>query len=144
MPPRDMVSHWKGVMWIGTNICMPLRSLWGNFEFQEKGTNGCSKVFSRQHEYAKHPRNVTSHVNFPRKFREKIWPVPEKSKNVAKTTKIDSYNTQFRDFSGPSSEHHKMPARDMRGHRKELCGLKRIYGCVYVHCEVILGLTRNE
>ena len=31
-------------------------------------------------------------------FREKIWPGPEKSKNVPKTAKIEGYNTRFRTF----------------------------------------------
>ena len=29
-------------------------------------------------------------------------------------------------------------------HGKESCGLERICGCLYVHCEIILGFTRNE
>ena len=28
-------------------------------------------------------------------FREKIWPRPQKSKNVTKTIKIESYNTRL-------------------------------------------------
>ena len=31
MPPRDMGGHYKGVMWLGTNMWMPLRSFRGKF-----------------------------------------------------------------------------------------------------------------
>ena len=34
-------------------------------------------------------------------FREKIRSDPKKSKNVAKTTKIEGYNTHFRTFPRP-------------------------------------------
>ena len=36
MHPRDMGGHWKEVMWLGTNMWMPLDSLRGNFGFHEK------------------------------------------------------------------------------------------------------------
>ena len=36
MSPRDMGSHQKGVMRLGTNMWMPLRSFRGNFGFHEK------------------------------------------------------------------------------------------------------------
>ena len=66
MPPRDMGGHLKGVMWLGTNIWMPLHSLRGNFGFHEKWTNKCSKAFRGNTNGIKQPRNVTSQVNFPR------------------------------------------------------------------------------
>ena len=36
MPPRDMGGNWKGVMWLGTNIWMLLRTFRENFGFHEK------------------------------------------------------------------------------------------------------------
>ena len=36
MPPREMGGHLKGVMWLGKNIWMHLRSLRDNFWFHEK------------------------------------------------------------------------------------------------------------
>ena len=36
MPPRDLGGHWKRVMWLGTNMWMPLCSFRGNFGFHEK------------------------------------------------------------------------------------------------------------
>ena len=36
MPPRAIGGHWKGVMWLGINIWMSLRSFRGNFRFHEK------------------------------------------------------------------------------------------------------------
>ena len=36
MPLRDMGGHWKGVMWLGTNMWMPLYSFRGNFWFHAK------------------------------------------------------------------------------------------------------------
>ena len=64
---------------------------------------GCSKAFSRQQKYAKHPCNVTSHIgfNFVWMFREEIWSGPKKSKNVPKTAKIEGYNSRFRTFPWP-------------------------------------------
>ena len=46
--------------------------------------------------------NTTLQVTlaFQGTFREKIWPGPEKSRNVPKTTKIEGYNTRFRTFPG--------------------------------------------
>ena len=43
-----MGVHWKGVMWFGTNIWMPLRSLRDDFVFHEKRTNGVFRGFARQ------------------------------------------------------------------------------------------------
>ena len=47
--------------------------------------------------------HATSQVtsDFLGTFRKKIWPGPEKSKNVAETAKIEGYNTRFRTFPGP-------------------------------------------
>ena len=36
IPHRDMGGHWKWVMWIGTNMWMPLCSFRDNFGFHEK------------------------------------------------------------------------------------------------------------
>ena len=38
IPPRDMGGHWKGVMWLRTNMWMHLRSFQGNLGFHEKYT----------------------------------------------------------------------------------------------------------
>ena len=35
MPPRDMGSHWKGVMWLGTNMWMFLYSFNGDLGIHE-------------------------------------------------------------------------------------------------------------
>ena len=45
---RGMGGLWKGVMWLGTNIWMPLCSFQCNFRFHEKWTNGVFRCFSRQ------------------------------------------------------------------------------------------------
>ena len=47
MPPRDMGGYWKGVMWLGTNMWMPLRSFWGKFGFHEEWINWVFRGFSR-------------------------------------------------------------------------------------------------
>ena len=50
-------------------------------------------------------------------FREKIWPGPVKYKNVPKITKIEGYNTRFRNF--PRSEI-RMPRDASQGHGRSL------------------------
>ena len=62
MLPRDLGDHWKEVMWLGTNMWMPLRSFRGNFGFHEKWTNGVLEAFRGNGNGAKHPDYVTSHV----------------------------------------------------------------------------------
>ena len=58
-------------------------------------------------------------LDFQGTFREKIWPSPEKSKNVPKTAEIEGYIIHgFWISRGPCSERHVMPSRDMGGHRK--------------------------
>ena len=44
-------GHWKGVMWLGTNMWMPLLSFRDSFRFHEKWTNGVFRGFSRQHKW---------------------------------------------------------------------------------------------
>ena len=91
------------VMWLGTKMWMPLRSFRCSFRFREKWTNGDLEAFRGNKNGAKHPRNFISHVGVPRNVsREKIWPGPEKSKNIPKTTEIEGYNTHFRSFPGPT------------------------------------------
>ena len=41
MPPRDMVGHWKRVMWLGTKMWMPLRLFRGNLGFTRNEQIGC-------------------------------------------------------------------------------------------------------
>ena len=55
MPRKDMGGHWKGVMWLGTNMWMLLRSFRGNFGFYEKSTNGVFRGFSREHKWCQTP-----------------------------------------------------------------------------------------
>ena len=45
---RNMVGHWKEVMWLGTNIWMSLCSFRVNFRFHEIRKNGVLRGFSRQ------------------------------------------------------------------------------------------------
>ena len=65
MPSSDIEGHWKGVMWLGTNIWISLRSVRGNFEFDEKWTNGVLRDFSRQHKLCQAPVQREIHANFP-------------------------------------------------------------------------------
>ena len=58
----------------------------------------CSIAFRGNANGAKYPRNVTSHVGFPRNVSGEILTSPKKSKSVLKTTKIEGYNTRFRTF----------------------------------------------
>ena len=99
---RTMGGHWNVVMWLGTNMWMPLRSFQGNFGFHEKWTNEVFKSFSRQHKLCQSTRprlQVTS--AFIRTFWEKIWPGPKNSKNIPKTVKIEGYNKRFWSFLRP-------------------------------------------
>nr|ACY01935.1 hypothetical protein [Beta vulgaris] len=41
MPPRDVGGHWKGVMWLGTNMWMPLRSFRDKFGWEVIGKESC-------------------------------------------------------------------------------------------------------
>ena len=45
MPPKGMGGHWKGVIWLGTNMWMPLRLFQGNFAFHDKWTNEVFRGF---------------------------------------------------------------------------------------------------
>ena len=101
--PRDASEghgvHWKWVMWLGTNIWMPLCSFRGNFRFHVKWTNGVFRGFSRQHKWCQETeQRYKSRSAILGTFQEKIWPGPEMSKNVPKTAKIEGYNTRFRTF----------------------------------------------
>ena len=108
MPPRTMGGHWKGVIWVGTNIWMPLRSFQGYFGFHEKWINEVvSKGFPGQCKWCQ------AHAQFCKSRQHS-----KNSKNVAKTAKIEGYNTCFRTFLGPGSEHYGMPPSEMRGHWK--------------------------
>ena len=67
-------------------------------------------------------------------FHEKIWPCPDKSKNVPKTAKIEGNNTRFLEFSGartPNATRCLLGTSEVIG--KQSCGLERICGCLYVH-----------
>ena len=101
--------------------------------------------FSRQHKWSQTPvqRHKYRSVILGT-FREKIWSGPEKSKNDLKKPKLKVIIHAFRLSWGPNSERHGKPPRDMEVIGNDSCDLERIYGCLYVHCEVILGFTRNE
>ena len=94
MPPRDMQGHWKWVMWLETNIWMCLHLFWGNFGFHKIKMKkwGVQRLFETMQMMSS--TRATSQVTstFLSMFREKIWPVPHKSKNVTKTTKIEGYS----------------------------------------------------
>ena len=65
--PWDTGGHWKWVIWLGTNIWMPLRSFEGNFRFHEKWTNGgIQRLFEARQMVPSTQCNVTSHVGIPR------------------------------------------------------------------------------
>ena len=119
-PRRGMGGLWKGVMWLGTNMWMPLCSFQCNFWFHEKWTNGVFRGFSRQCKFRQPPverYKITS--AFERTFREKIWPGPAEVKKMSqKQPKLKIIIHAFGFSRGPSSEHHRMPPRGMRGHCK--------------------------
>ena len=98
---------------------MPLCSFRVNFGFHEKWTNEVFSGFSRQYNWCQTTvQRYKSRSAILGTFWEKIWPGPEKSKNVPKTAKIEGYNTRFRTFLGSRSERHEMPPKDMWGHWK--------------------------
>ena len=77
-------------------------------------------------------------------FQKKIWPAPEKSKNVPKTAN-EGYKYTLLYFSvarDPDGMGCLLGTWDVIG--KESNDLERIYGCIYVHFEAILGFTRNK
>ena len=49
----------------------------------------CLEAFRGNTNGAKHPHNVTSHVDIPRNVSGENMTSPEKSKNVSKTAKIE-------------------------------------------------------
>ena len=51
MRPRDMGGHCKGVMGLGTNLCVPLCSFHDNLGFHEKWTYEVFGGFFRQHKW---------------------------------------------------------------------------------------------
>ena len=62
---------------------------------------GCSKDFRDNANGAKHLFNVTSHVGTPKNVSgQNMTRSGENKKNVAKTAKIEGYNTSFRTFPG--------------------------------------------
>ena len=72
IPPRNMVRHRKGVMWLGMNMWVPLCSFRGNLGFTRNEQMWCYRLFEAMQIV---PRNhatlqVTSVVL--RIFREKI------------------------------------------------------------------------
>ena len=59
MPPRAMGAHWKGVIWLGTNRWMPLRSFHDNFGFHKKLTYGVLRGFSKLHKWCQTPEQYS-------------------------------------------------------------------------------------
>ena len=89
---------------------------------------------------AKHPSNVKSHVGLPRNVIGENMTSPKKTKNVPKTLKIKGFGLS----RGPSSKRHGIPPRTIGGHWKGvICGLERIYGCLFVHFDAILGFDEK-
>ena len=62
---------------------------------------GCLEALLGNTNGAKHPRNVTSHVGYPKNASGEIMTRPENVENVSKTAKIKGYNTRFRTFPWP-------------------------------------------
>ena len=79
-------------------------------------------------------------------FREKIWPSPNESKNVSKTAKIECYDTRFHTFPRPEihTAQGAFYGHGMSLKMSQVAWNEYMYGCIYVHLEAILGLTRNE
>ena len=69
--------------------------------FHEKRANGVLEAFRGNANCAQDLHNVTNHVGSPRNISGENMTRPEKSKNVPKPAKINSYNTRFRTFQGP-------------------------------------------
>ena len=44
MPPRNMSCHWKGVMWLGTNMWIPLCHFEKILGYTKNEQMGCSEV----------------------------------------------------------------------------------------------------
>ena len=98
IPPRAIRGHCKGVMWFGTNIWMHLRSVRGNFGFTRNEQMWCSEAFRGNTNGVKHPRNVTSHVGLPKNGSGENMTRLGEVQKCLKTTKIECYNTRFRNF----------------------------------------------
>ena len=80
---------------------------------------GGLKAFRGNTNGAKHPRNVTSHVKFPRNVWEENMTSPEEvQKRPKKQPKLKVIIHAFGISRGPSSERHGMPPKAMGGHRK--------------------------
>nr|ABD83275.1 Fgenesh protein 14 [Beta vulgaris] len=98
---------------------------------------GCSEAFQGNANGAKYPRDVTSHVGFPKNVsRENMARLGElKLKVIIHAFKLSRGRA-------PNAIGGLIRIWEVIG--KESCGLERIYGWIHVHFEAILGFTRNE
>ena len=115
-----MGGYWKWVMWLRTNMWMSLRSFRGEFWVsREMNKWRVQGLFEEMRMVPSTGATLQVTSAFLGAFREKIWPGPEKSRNLPKTTKIEGYIIHAFGLSrGPTSECHGMPSRDMGGHSK--------------------------
>ena len=121
---RDMGDHWKGVMWLSTNMWIPFGSFRGNFGFYEYETNWVLRSFSRQCKWGRAAAQSYescrySYECFGRKFNQ----AQESSKMSRKQPKLKVIIHAFGLSRGPSSEHYEMPPRDMWGDWKRVTWL---------------------
>ena len=98
--PGAIRGHGKGVMWLGTNIWMPLRSFRVNFMFQEKWTNGVFKGFSRQLKWCQAFVNRYKSRRLSLELFGKKYDQLRRSPKISQNNQNEGYNTRFRPFSG--------------------------------------------
>ena len=93
-----MVGHWKGVMWLGMNMWMPLRFFMTIYVSRDMN-KWVLEAFRNNANCGKDPTNVTSHVGTPRNISGENMTRPGGEViKVQKTAKIEGYNTRFRTF----------------------------------------------
>ena len=124
MTHRGMGDHWKGVVWLGTNMWMPLRSFRGSFSFTRNEQMGCLKAFRGNINCAKHRRNATSHFGFPRTVLKENMTRPWKFQKCPKNNKNWMLIYVLGLSRSPSFKRHGMPPRDMGGHWKGVMWLE--------------------
>ena len=120
IPTWDTRGQWNKVIWLGTNIRMPLRSFRDNFEFREKWTNGgCLEAFRGKANGFNPPRNITSHIGTPNNVSGEKNDEGRRSPNMSqKQPKLKVIIHAFGLSRDPRSGCHGIPPWDMRDHWK--------------------------
>ena len=86
MNPRDMVGHWKRVMWLVTNMWMSFIYFETVLDFTRNEQMGCLEAFQGNTNSVKHLRNLTSHIGFPRNVWGEKWTLPRKVQKCLKNS----------------------------------------------------------